>query len=101
MAARVSQPELAAPPLAARPRMARGEEERVARAARDRGGGAAVHLGDEARRGLVRAVAVAELPLTAAPPRVDVRGAARADGEGVRLPRGERRDAPAPMAMTV
>ena len=52
MAARVSQPELAAPPLAARPRMARGEEERVARAARDRGGGAAVHLGDEPRRGL-------------------------------------------------
>ena len=43
MAARVSQPELAAPPLAARPRMARGEEERVARATRDRGEANAGH----------------------------------------------------------
>ena len=95
VAARISQPELTAPPLAARVGVPRRQEERVARAARDGGGGAAMHLSDEARCGLVGALAVAELPLTAATPRVDVCGAARADGEGVRPPRGECRDAPA------
>eukprot|EP00964_Phaeocystis_antarctica_P052610 scaffold30825_cov60-Phaeocystis_antarctica.AAC.1 len=95
VAARVSQAKLAAPPLATRVGMPCRQEEGVARAARDGGGGAAMHLGHGTRCSLVRAMAVAELTLAAAAPRVGVCGAARADGEGVRLARGEGRDAPA------